>query len=157
MVVDDSVVVRGLIARWIDEEDAFEVDTTAANGKAAVDALDRVEPDIVLLDLEMPEMDGITALPRLLSRRPGLKVIVVSSLTQRNAAISLRCLSSVPWTISASRPVIGRSRPLHLQERTAREAQGGGRTRAAPRGLLRLPPPRSVRASGRSAPSLNAC
>jgi two-component system, chemotaxis family, protein-glutamate methylesterase/glutaminase len=93
MVVDDSVVVRGLIARWIDEEDAFEVVTTAANGKAAVDALDRVEPDIVLLDLEMPEMDGITALPRLLSRRPGLKVIVVSTLTQRNAAISLRCLS----------------------------------------------------------------
>jgi two-component system chemotaxis response regulator CheB len=93
MVVDDSVVVRGLIARWIGEEDAFEVVTTAANGQAAVDALDRVEPDIVLLDLEMPEMDGVTALPRLLKRRPGLKVIVVSTLTQRNAAISLRCLS----------------------------------------------------------------
>ena len=157
MVVDDSVVVRGLIARWIDEEDAFEVITTAANGKAAVDALDRVEPDIVLLDLEMPEMDGITALPRLLSRRPGLKVIVVSTLTQRNAAISLRCLSSVPWIISASRPVIGRSRPLHLQERTARSS-GRLPARAEPaRPSSGLPPPRRVRASGRSAPSLNAC
>lgn len=93
MVVDDSVVIRGLIARWIGEEGHFEVVTTAANGRLAVDALDRAEPDIVVLDLEMPEMDGVTALPRLLKRRPGLKVIVVSTLTQRNAEISLKCLS----------------------------------------------------------------
>jgi two-component system chemotaxis response regulator CheB len=93
MVVDDSVVIRGLVARWVAEEEGFEVVMTAANGRAALDALERVEPDIVLLDLEMPEMDGITALPRLLQRRPGLKIIVISTLTQRNAEISLKCLS----------------------------------------------------------------
>lgn len=93
MVVDDSVVIRGLVARWVGEEEGFEVVTTAANGRAAVDALDRAEPDIVLLDLEMPEMDGITALPQMLNRRPGLKVLVISTLTQRNAEISLKCLS----------------------------------------------------------------
>ena len=93
MVVDDSVVVRGLVSRWIQETGRYEVVLTAPNGRAAVEGLERVEPDIVLLDLEMPEMDGITALPRLLKRRPGLRVIVISTLTQRNAEISLKCLS----------------------------------------------------------------
>ncbi|MBF9233951.1 protein-glutamate methylesterase/protein-glutamine glutaminase [Microvirga alba] len=93
MVVDDSVVVRGLIARWLTEAGQFDVVTTAANGRIAVDALERFQPDIVLLDLEMPEMDGVAALPLLLKRQPGIKVIVISTLTQRNAEISLKCLS----------------------------------------------------------------
>ena len=93
MVVDDSVVIRGLVARWLEESGDFEVVTTAANGRMAVDALARVDPELVVLDIEMPEMDGITALPLLLQRKPNLKVIVVSTLTQRNAEISLRCLS----------------------------------------------------------------
>ncbi|NIX78400.1 protein-glutamate methylesterase/protein-glutamine glutaminase [Microvirga terricola] len=93
MVVDDSVVIRGLIARWLTEAGQFDVVTTAANGRIAVDALDRFKPDIVLLDLEMPEMDGVAALPLLLKRQPGIKVIVISTLTQRNAEISLKCLS----------------------------------------------------------------
>jgi two-component system chemotaxis response regulator CheB len=93
MVVDDSVVMRGLLARWLSEAGDFEVVTTAANGRIAVQALERFEPDIVVLDLEMPEMDGLEALPLLLKRRPGIKVIVVSTLTRRNAEISLKCLS----------------------------------------------------------------
>jgi two-component system chemotaxis response regulator CheB len=91
LVADDSVVVRGLIARWL-EEGGFEV-ATVPNGLMAISALDRVEPDIVLLDLDMPELDGMAALPRLLEKRPGLSVVVVSTLTQRNADISLKCLS----------------------------------------------------------------
>ena len=91
MVVDDSVVVRGLIARWL-EESGFEVVATAANGRIALDSLERADPDIVLLDLDMPELDGLATLPRLLEKRPGLPVIVVSTLSQRNADISLRCL-----------------------------------------------------------------
>lgn len=93
MVVDDSVVVRGLVARWIGEAGPFEVVATASNGRVAVEMLDRVEPDIVLLDLEMPEMDGLMALPQLLRRRPTMQVVVVSTLSQRNAEISLKCLS----------------------------------------------------------------
>ena len=93
MVVDDSVVIRGLVARWLDESGDFEVVATASNGRLAVEALARVEPDLVVLDIEMPEMDGMTALPLLLQRRPNLKVVVVSTLTQRNAEISLKCLS----------------------------------------------------------------
>jgi len=93
MVVDDSAVIRGLVARWITETGDFDVVTTAANGRIALDALERFEPDIVLLDLEMPELDGVAALPLILKRRPGTKVIVVSTSTRRNAEISLKCLS----------------------------------------------------------------
>jgi two-component system chemotaxis response regulator CheB len=93
MVVDDSAVIRGLVARWINEVGEFEVVTTAANGRIAVDALERFEPDIILLDLEMPELDGVAALPLILKRRPGVKVIVVSTLTRRNAEISVKCLA----------------------------------------------------------------
>ncbi len=93
MIVDDSVVVRGLVARWLAEDGGFEVVGTAANGRAAIDLIERAAPDLVLLDLEMPEVDGFTALPRLLERRPGVSVVVVSTLTQRNADVSLKCLS----------------------------------------------------------------
>lgn len=93
MVVDDSVVVRGLVSRWIAESDEFDVVATANNGRAALDALDRANPDIVLLDLDMPELDGFGALPLLLKQKPHLSVIVVSTLTRRNADISLKCLS----------------------------------------------------------------
>ena len=93
MVVDDSAVIRGLIARWLTEAGGFDVVGTAANGRIAVESVDRNKPDIVLMDIEMPEMDGITALPLLLKSQPGLKVVVISTLTQRNAEISLKCLS----------------------------------------------------------------
>lgn len=93
MVVDDSVVVRGLIGRWIDEDPALAVVASHRNGKLAVDDVMRSNPDVVVLDVEMPEMDGITALPLLLKQKPGLVVVVASTLTRRNAEISLKCLS----------------------------------------------------------------
>jgi two-component system, chemotaxis family, protein-glutamate methylesterase/glutaminase len=92
MIVDDSAVVRGLVSRWLNEAGQFEVVGTAGNGRAAIDLLDRARPDIVLLDLDMPELDGISTLPHLLRKRPQMSVIVVSTLTQRNADISLKCL-----------------------------------------------------------------
>ncbi|ACL56684.1 protein-glutamate methylesterase/protein-glutamine glutaminase [Methylobacterium nodulans] len=92
LVADDSAVVRGLVSRWL-EEAGCEVVATASNGRIAVETLDRVSPDIVLLDIEMPELDGTQALPRMLAKRPGLQVVMMSTLTQRNAEISLRCLA----------------------------------------------------------------
>jgi two-component system chemotaxis response regulator CheB len=93
MVVDDSVVVRGLIGRWIDEDPALAVVASHRNGKLAVDDVARSRPDVVVLDVEMPEMDGLTALPLLLKAKPGLVVVMASTLTRRNAEISLKCLS----------------------------------------------------------------
>lgn len=92
MVVDDSVVIRGLTARWL-EEAGHKVVATCNNGRVAVDQIARAKPEIVLLDIEMPEMDGITALPLLLAKCPGVSIVVVSTLTQRNAQTSLKCLS----------------------------------------------------------------
>ncbi len=93
MVVDDSAVVRGLVSRWIDEEPGLVAVARHANGRLAVDDVAASDPDIILLDIEMPVMDGLTALPLLLQARPGVKVLVVSTLTQRNAEISFKALS----------------------------------------------------------------
>ncbi len=93
MIVDDSVVIRGLLTRWLKETPGVEVVRACRNGKVAVEQLESVDPDIVILDIEMPEMDGMTALPKLLEKKPGLKVIMASTLTRRNAGISLKALS----------------------------------------------------------------
>jgi len=93
MVVDDSAVVRGLVSRWVDEEPGLKVVARHANGKLAVEDVVRSAPDIVLLDIEMPVMDGLEALPLLLRARPGLRVLMVSTLTKRNAEISFKALA----------------------------------------------------------------
>lgn len=93
MIVDDSAVIRGMIARWVGEAGGFEVICTASNGRMAVDLAERHKPDIILLDIEMPEIDGLAALPMIMKAHPAGKVIVISTLTQRNAQISLKCLS----------------------------------------------------------------
>jgi two-component system, chemotaxis family, protein-glutamate methylesterase/glutaminase len=92
LVADDSVVVRGLVSKWL-QEAGFDVVGTVSNGRAAVDSLDKSEPDILLLDIEMPELDGLAALPLALAKRPSLQVVMMSTLTQRNADISLKCLA----------------------------------------------------------------
>ncbi len=93
MIVDDSAVVRGLVARWLEEEPGLEVVARHANGKLAVEDVARSAPDVVLLDIEMPVMDGMEALPLLLGARPDVRVLMVSTLTKRNAEISFKALA----------------------------------------------------------------
>ena len=93
MIVDDSAVVRGLVSRWIEEEPGMEVVARHPNGKLAVVDVARSAPDLVLLDIEMPVMDGLEALPLLLKARPGVRVLMVSTLTKRNAEISFKALA----------------------------------------------------------------
>lgn len=92
-VVDDSAVVRGLVSRWVDEDPDLEVCGKFSNGQLAVDGVGRVSPDVIILDIEMPVMDGLTALPRLLENAPNAKVIIASTLSRKNAEISLKALS----------------------------------------------------------------
>jgi len=93
MVVDDSVVVRGLVARWLGEEPGFEVVASLRTGREAVDQVERVRPDVVLLDIEMPVLDGLSALPLLLEKDRDLVVVMASTLTRHNAEASLKALS----------------------------------------------------------------
>src|SRR6202049_4075665 len=93
MVVDHSVVIRGLISRWIASEPDMVVAASLRTGLDAVNQLDRVNPDVAVLDIEMPELDGISALPRLLAKKRNLIVIMASPLTRRNAEISFKALS----------------------------------------------------------------
>src|SRR6202163_3021803 len=93
MVVDDSVVIRGLISRWIEAEPDMVVAATLRTGLDAVNQLERVNPDVAVLDIEMPELDGISALPLLLAKKRNLIIIMPSTLTRRNAEISFKALS----------------------------------------------------------------
>jgi two-component system chemotaxis response regulator CheB len=93
MVVDDSAVARGFIRRWLEVEPAIEIVASLRTGREALDYLERANPELVVLDVEMPDMDGITALPLLLKKKPGLAVIMASTLTRRNAEVTLRALS----------------------------------------------------------------
>src|ERR1051325_10805639 len=93
MVVDDSVVIRGLIGRWIEAEPDMVVAASLRTGLDAVNQVERVDPDVALLDIEMPDLDGIAALPLLLAKKRNLVVIMASTLTRRNAEISFKALS----------------------------------------------------------------
>src|SRR5664280_553474 len=93
MIVDDAVVVRGLFGRWVEAEPDLEVVASLRTGREAVNQVERADPDVVVLDVDMPELDGIAALPLLLEKKRDLVVIMASTLTRRNAEISLKALS----------------------------------------------------------------
>ncbi len=92
MLVDDSAVVRGLLQRWLDADGWFEVAGVCPNGAAAVRRVVDINPDVIVLDVEMPEMDGITALPKLVAAVPHARIIMASTLTRRNADVTLKAL-----------------------------------------------------------------
>ena len=93
MIVDDSIVVRGFVTRWLRAEEGIEVVASHSSARRALEDLEAADPDIVLLDVEMPDMDGITALPLLHAKKPDLPIVIVSTVTLRNAEISMRCLA----------------------------------------------------------------
>jgi len=94
MVVDDSAVVRGLLTRMLEEDSSLSVVASVGNGQMALSALERQSIEVVVLDIEMPVMDGLTALPKMLQIDPDLQVIMASTLTMKNADISLRALEA---------------------------------------------------------------
>src|SRR5512144_3299395 len=83
LVVDDSVVVRRLVSDVLSDDPDIEVVGTAANGRLALAKIPQVNPDLVTLDIEMPEMDGLAALRELRKSYRTLPVIMFSTLTER--------------------------------------------------------------------------
>ena len=93
MVVDDAIVVRSLLSRWIGEAPGLKLVAALRNGREAVNQLEHAAPDVVVLDVDMPELDGISTLPLLLQKKRDLVVIMASALTRENAEVSLKALS----------------------------------------------------------------
>jgi two-component system, chemotaxis family, protein-glutamate methylesterase/glutaminase len=94
LVVDDSVVVRRAISDAISQDRNITVIGTAANGQIALSKVESLKPDVVTLDIEMPVMDGLTALRELRKRYPRLPIIMYSTLTSAGAAATLEALAA---------------------------------------------------------------
>lgn len=93
LIVDDSQVVRAMLSRTISSDPEIEVVAMAGNGREALDKIALASPEVVLLDIEMPEMDGLQALNEIRARWPRLPVIIVSSITTRGAMVTIEALS----------------------------------------------------------------
>ncbi|MGD8440699.1 MAG: chemotaxis response regulator protein-glutamate methylesterase [Holophagae bacterium] len=92
LVVDDSVVARRVISEILSQEDGLEVVGTAPNGRIALTKIERSRPDLVTLDIDMPELDGMETLRHLRAEHPDVDVIMVSNLTQRGARVTVDAL-----------------------------------------------------------------
>lgn len=93
LLVDDSVVVRKIIVDLLVRDPDIELVATASNGRLALEKLGQVNPTLVILDIEMPEMDGLSTLRELRNRAPDVPVLMFSGLTERGGALTLDALS----------------------------------------------------------------
>ena len=167
MIVDDAVVVRGLFSRWVEAEPDLEVVASLRTGRDAVSQVERADPDVVVLDVDMPELDGIAALPLLLAKKPDLVVIMASTLTRRNAEISLKALAlgaadyipkpdnnrEVTGSVSFRRDLIEKVRQLGLRSKRMRLGKAATRPPGAEAATV-LPP--KLRASASQEITLRA-
>ena len=93
LVVDDSSVARKILGDTIAGDAAFELVGSAADGRLALEQIERLHPDIVTLDIEMPNMDGLTALPLLRKLVPQARIVMASTLTSAGAQQTVKALS----------------------------------------------------------------
>ncbi|HET9528920.1 MAG TPA: chemotaxis response regulator protein-glutamate methylesterase [Blastocatellia bacterium] len=91
LVVDDSAVMRKLIPALLDKDESIEVVGTAIDGDFALNKLEQLRPDVVTMDIEMPRMDGLSALSHIVAKH-SVPVVMLSSFTTRGAALTMKAL-----------------------------------------------------------------
>jgi two-component system chemotaxis response regulator CheB len=152
MLCDDSAVARGVLARLLSREAAIRVVAQAADGRQAVERLEAMpaaeQPDVVLLDLEMPVLDGLSALPLILRAAPRAAVIVASALSQRGASATMQALraGAVDYVPKPTAAQGGIADPRFGEELRAKVA-GWARMRRRRAGRAAMAAPVAVRAA----------
>src|SRR6202051_914758 len=154
MVVDDAVVVRSLLPRWVDAEPDMRIVASLRTGREAVARIEHGDVDVVVLDIDMPELDGISALPLLLQKKRDLVVIMVSTLTRRSAEISLRALALgaadyIPKPETARETTTSQS----FRREFIEKIRTLGRTRSAWRARTRAPGPGEIAPPVKASPA----
>jgi two-component system chemotaxis response regulator CheB len=139
LVVDDAVVARRVISDILASEDDFEVVGTAPDGNLALKKIARLHPDVVTLDIDMPNLDGMQTLSAIRSDYPKIRVIMVSNHTRRGAAITVEALFSgaSDYVTKAARASSAEEARAYLREQLVPKiralAPAGGRAAAATR------------------------
>lgn len=132
MILDDSLVVRSALRRAIEDASGMSIVATASSGEQAISQLATVQVDVILLDLEMPGMGGLEALPRIIREGSGARVLIVSSLTSEGAEATLTALS-MGAADTLLKPVTGGFDDAYRADLLARiRALGGKEHRPAP-------------------------
>ncbi|MBX2833702.1 MAG: chemotaxis response regulator protein-glutamate methylesterase [Micavibrio sp.] len=93
MLVDDSAVIRGGLSRILKTEPSIEIVASVADGAQGIIMAGKHKPDIIITDIEMPVMDGLTALPQYLKASPDSKVVMFSTLTEKGAAVTMKAMT----------------------------------------------------------------
>ena len=93
MIVDDSMIARAVLSRMVESDEAFEIAAVAGTAEDAVDALNEVRVDIIILDLEMPGAGGLKSIPRIIRAAAGAKIMIVSSLAEEGAEETVAALA----------------------------------------------------------------
>ncbi len=153
MVVDDSAIARGIVTRTLSEAPGISVVASVPNGLMALKTLGTHDVDVAVLDIEMPELDGLAALPRMLELNPALKVIMVSAASQKDADISLKTMAmGAADYVEKPKAGLGGADAFYA-ELVSKVRQHAGAGRYAERESRRAKPERSSQAAPATAPA----